>query len=341
MKSRSAVLAILCLAAACSAKDSRNGSVAAARHPSHTAPTNAPASSTDSQRKPVYTSAVREGIWYQAGRYRVRSLVPDAAIVPIGDLPIITHENPEKDFCGHDNVGSGAEARWSLSRGWRINYETTLGPIRLINVFRHYEPVNAICYQVDARIILFEHGVPIATILSGAMGEGPIEILENAGRGALRLVNEVGDPPFGELFLKGRDIEIRPLPPADRICDDTILPNVFGKPIGRARTILHRSGWESEPQPPPARFRDVDGNLSVDNYHDYDLYKNGFKERSDCNPMGFCDFNYRHGKTSIKLHTYDEKVVDYFETCPIGLLRLNGDLSQQTDNMRQSIEYSL
>jgi hypothetical protein len=318
MKSQPAVLAVLCLTAACSAKDGGNGSaaVAAARHPPYTAPTKGPASVTDSKRETVYTSAVREGIWYQAGRHRVRSLVPDAAIVSIGDLPVIPYEKPEKDFCGRDNAASGAEARWASSRGWRINLETTLGPIRLINVFRRYEPVNAICYQIDARIILFEHGVPIATILSGVMGEGPIEVLEDTDHGGFRLENEVGDPPFGELFLTGRDIEIRPLPPADRICGDTLLPNVFGKRIGRARRILRGSGWKSEPQPPPARYRDVDGNLSIENYTDDGLYKKGFKERSDCNPMGFCDFNYRRGKVAIKLHTYDETVTRYYETCP-------------------------
>ena len=157
LKSRSVVLAALCLAAACSAKESGDGSVAAARHSPHTAPTNASASSVDSERKTVYTAAVREGVWYRAGRYRVRSLVPDAAIVPISDLPVIAYEKNANDVCGPHDTVSSAEARWSLSRGWRINSDTTLGPIRLINAFRRYEYVGAVCYQTDARIILFEH----------------------------------------------------------------------------------------------------------------------------------------------------------------------------------------
>lgn len=316
MKGRSGVLALLCLLTACSPKDGGDRRAPTSRAPSSTDHMDAAAIWTNSRHDSVYTPSIRKGVWYQAGGYRMGSLVPDAAIVPIQGLPVIPHEKSENDFCSRYKDPPGVEARSARGRGWRTDYDVSFGPITFVNIFRHYEYVGAMCYEDGARFVLFDHGAPIAAIISGARGEGAIGSVEKMESGALRLVNSLGDAPFGDLFLTGRTIEIRSLPAADTVCDGRhMVPNVFGMPIEKARRILGKAGWTPITAAPPTVANDPDNSTEVeDNLDRIDLYGRGIKEVTECNPMGFCAFSYQSDGARLDLSTHGN-VNDYGVDC--------------------------
>lgn len=306
MEGRSGALAVLCLLAACSSKDDGKRGAPTSRASSSVDHANASAFWTNSRRDTVYTESIRNGAWYQTGSYRMRSLVPDAAIVPIHGLPGISHEKSKNDFCSRYNDPPGAEARSARRLGWRTDYDGSFGQITFVNMFRHYEYVGALCYQDGARLVLFDRGAPIAVIISGARAEGAIGWIEKMESGALRLENSLGDAPFGDLFLTGRDIEIRPLPAADTVCNGRhMVPNVFGMPIEKARRILGKAGWAPVTAPPPIVVHDSDSSTEVqDDLGQIDLYRRGIKEVTECNPMGFCTFSYRSNGARLDLSTH-------------------------------------
>jgi len=319
MEGRLGVLAVLCLLAACSSEDDGNRGAPTLRASSSVDLANASALWANSRRDTVYTASIRKGVWYQTGSYRMRSLVPDAAIVPIHGLPVIPHEKSENDFCSRYKGPPGAEARSTRRLGWRTDYDASFGQITFVNMFRHYEYVGASCYEDGARFVLFDHGAPIAVIISGARAEGPIGSVEKMESGALRLVNSLGDAPFGDLFLKGRDIEIRSLPAADTVCNGRhTVPNVFGMPIEKARRILGKAGWAPITATPPVVVHDPDNSTEVaDDLDQIDLYGRGIKEVTECNPMGFCTFGYQSGGARLDLSTHGN-VNDYGVDCADG-----------------------
>ncbi|GAA0314055.1 hypothetical protein GCM10009087_25540 [Sphingomonas oligophenolica] len=260
---------------------------------------------------------LKTGIWYQAGSYRVRSLVPNVSIAPSLDLPVVAYKKYESDFCGSEGpIRETPEGRWARSRGWRVDDQGTFGPLTVVSVLRRYDYQAQFCGQVDGRIILFDHGKPIASVHVGdADDEGQVDGLGVRANGALRLTN-MWFKPFGDLFVEGRDIEVRPLPRSDSICDGAAtLPNVFGKPIAQARSILGRSGWKADPQPPPVVTKNPDGSLEFENSDDYNMYNRGFKEEKNCDPRGFCEFHYKRGEIKVMLYTQGEEVVQHYEEC--------------------------
>jgi hypothetical protein len=164
--------------------------------------------------------------------------------------------------------------------------------------------------------VLFDNGKPIASIHVGDVDdEAQVDGLGARANGALRLEN-MWLKPFGDLFVEGRDIEVRPLPRFDSICDGAArLPNVFGKPIARARAILGRSGWKADRQPPPVVTKNPDGALEIENSDDYRLYRRGFREVQECSPNGFCEFHYKRGAIRIILITQGEEIIQHREEC--------------------------
>lgn len=318
MGGRSGVLAALCLLAACSAKH-EDKEAAAAPSRDRATPMQATASALDNGNQTLFAPAVRTGIWYQAGAYRVRSLVPNVSIAPTPDLPTIAYRKDENDFCGeYHPTQRTPEGKWARSRGWRVGEEIVLGSVTIVNVLRRYGYEAQACNQIDGRTVLFDHGRPIAAIHVGKPDDTlQAEELVDMGNGAIRLKN-LWVKPFGDLFVKGHDVEIRPLPPADTICDKAILPNVFGKSFSRARSILRGSGWKPDPVAAPALLENVDGNLYSEDRTASDLRKQGYTEVNNCNPMSFCEFHYRRGKLRVMLYTQGDEVVQHFEDCPTG-----------------------
>jgi len=310
LSARSVILAILCLTG-CSAADERNDAAVAARAQATTQP---------SKKASVHSPAPRIGTWYSAGPYRVRSLVPGVFIVPAVNLPVVDYIGDQDRFCGtlYETPGT-AEGKWARSRGWRPGLEMALGQLTMVNVMRRYDYQAQGCGQIDGKVILFDHGRPIAAItvkLPPAVNLS-IDNWEKMRSGAVRLKEE-WTPPYGDLTIAGRDIEIRPLPASDPVCRrKQAVPNVFGQEIQRARTILRSAGWKPVRTILPVYPRDSDGSLVIDDLTRFALHEEGIKEAAYCAPTGVCGFEYRSNGASLTVTTEGETVFDYSVTCRV------------------------
>lgn len=311
---RSGILVILCMMAACSVKDD-SGKSAKTSSRQRLKPAQATVYGMGNEN--FFASAARTGVWYPAGAYRVRSLVPGVSVAPLPDLPVIAYKKDANDFCGEDYPTQHTpEGKWARSRGWRIGDEIVFGPVTIVNVLRRYYYEAQACNQIDGGAVLFDHGRPIAAIHVGKPDDTlQVEELGDVEKGALRLKNR-WVKPFGDLLVKGHDIEIRPLPSTETLCGEAILPNVFGESFARARSILGRWGWKPDPVAAPTLSKDIDGNLYSDDRTASDLRKQGYTEVNNCNPMSFCEFHYRRGKIKVMLYTQGDEVVQHFEDCP-------------------------
>jgi len=323
MASRAGIFAILCLAGACSAKDDKSASTAALeRHRAKPVQAAASVPGDATGDRIIFTSAVREGIWYQASAYRVRSVVPRASITPTFDLPAIARkEDVNEGYCADLRAPLTPEGKWARARGWRVNAEAIFGGLTLVNVLRAYSYGQAAitCGEIDGRVIVFDHGKPIATIIAGEVAGGTtIQAFGHPEGGGLRLENHHGDAPFGDLFVTGRDIEIRPLPSADTVCNGKwTVPNIFDKPITQARRILAKAGWKPITAPPPIVEIQPDGSLDFQEDEDWTiLYRSGVKEAIYCANTNYCGFRYGARGATLYVETEGKLVTLYSADCP-------------------------
>lgn len=314
MRGRTGVLAILCLVAGCSGKADGNA-VAAATPRAPTKPAPPAISAHDDRYRTLFTPAVSMATWYPAGAYRVRSRAPAVAIAPATDLPLIRHEPGDNAFCP-DPRPETPEGKWAQSRGWQIGSEDTLGPLTIVTVLRKFiNGSGGECVAIDGRSLVFDHGKPIASIVTVSVDGFQLARSEETERGAIRLIGAIEAAPYGDLVVKGRDIEIEPLPPSDTACHGKqIVPNIFGQPIQVARRILRRAGWR--PVPTRRHLPVLDDNGMGDGWDGADyLYADGITEVTECEPHGQCSLGYRTRGATSTVVTESGTVTWYWIDC--------------------------
>lgn len=312
---RTRIFAILCLASACSAKDDENASTATPHQRAKPVPVSATPVS-DERYRTIFTPAVRVGTWYRAGAFRVRSVAPGVSIAPTPDLPVISYEKGDDPYCptiARAETPAGKQAR---SLGWRVGNEGSFGPLTIVSVLRKaVHGPGGECQAIDGRLLLFDHGRPIATIVTVSPDSYQFGSWKKTTRGALRLETGLREPPYGDLYIQEQDIDIEPLPPSDTGCNgQKTVPNIFGKPIKDAREILRRAGWEPIPmhrQPPVVNSNGM-GDVWVE--EDY-FYRDGITEVTNCDHRGLCVFQYRSGRATVVVYTQGEPVTAYDLNC--------------------------
>lgn len=237
---------------------------------------------------------MRTGIWYRAGAFRVRSLMPGVSIAPTSDLPVVPRLANDNSDCPSTAQPKTPEGKWVLSRCWRITDEDRFGPLTMVNAMRSFAlGFNSDCHPIAGRFLLFNGGKIIATIVTTSPDDADFGRWEKTTGGGLRLTTVPDEPPFGDLFVRGRDVDIEPLPQSEKACDGTkTMPNVFGKPIETARRILRRAGWRAVPV--QYSFEDLDdGDFELRHY-----YGKGITEVTTCEPHSWCEFGYRSGRAT-------------------------------------------
>ncbi|MEP7005660.1 MAG: hypothetical protein ABI810_06740 [Sphingomonas bacterium] len=174
--------------------------------------------------------------------------MPNVSIAPTADLPIIAYRKDENDFCGeYHPTQRTPEGKWARSRGWRVGGEVVFGSVTIVNVLRRYGYEAKACNQIDGRGVLFDHGCPIAAIHVGKPDDTlQAEELVDIGNGALRLKN-LWVKPFDDLFVKGHDVEIRPLPPDRRDLRQGDITQCFRKVVCADPLNITRIGMEAGP----------------------------------------------------------------------------------------------
>ncbi|MEP7005661.1 MAG: PASTA domain-containing protein [Sphingomonas bacterium] len=229
---------------------------------------------------------------------------------------MIIREKQDDAYCPDKPKAETPEGRWAVARGWRISSERKLGQLVAVNVVRHLEhDVGGLCISIDGQFLLFDHGRPIASVMTVSEYGYQLGFLSETERGGFRIESGLKEPPFGDLFVKGDDIDIEPLPPSETWCDGKKpVPNIFGKPIQEARKILRRAGWKPVP-----RYRRLpaigdDGKGDIFSGEDY-LYHDGVTEVVGCEPRGQCWLDYRSGQATAEILTQGEHVTNYGVDC--------------------------
>lgn len=311
------MLAALCLLAACSAKQEEKHSAAGgrSRHPAKIAPTSTVARETDDRPVFAFKPALHVGTWFHAGKYDVRTLVRTASIEPSTDLPVVAFRRDQYDFCGRYVPPPVTPAGiWARSRGWRVAAEARLGPLTFVNVLRSYYYEAQTCSQIDGRISVFDGDRPIATIVTSSVNGYQADYFGGPDD-RLRLQN-IREVPFGDVVLKARNIEIKPLPPVDRFCGGRkAVPNIYGQSINRARSILRKAGWQPVRAAPPEIAKDPDGDDFFADLEGSDFYRKGITEVTGCSPTGFCGFRYQSGRAWMEVQTSGGIITDYEPDC--------------------------
>ena len=313
MRNQVTILAILCVTAACSPK----GDEAAANGVAVTENIAESSALTDDESlRTVPTPAATTGTWYQAGAYRLRSRASGVSIAPTPDLPVVVYEKKDEPYCDDNASPQSAEGKWARARGWRISSEDKLGPLTIVSVLRRGKHGRGgECVAIDGRFLVFDHGRPIATIVTASVEGYQLNQLETMATGALRLWSGSQEPPYGDLALKGRDLEITPLPPSDKVCDGRrTMPNVFAKPIQEARKKLFAAGWRPVTRRRQLPVLDEDGYGELWSGADY-LYNEGVREVDECEPRDQCSFTYRARGAKVMILAQSERVTAYLVDC--------------------------
>jgi len=270
----------------------------------------------DEAYRTVPIPTTRIGTWYRAGAYRIRSRTPAVTIAPTPDLPIIPHDARDNPYCPGIEAPQTAAGKWARARGWRVSGEEALGPLTAVNVLRR--PDNSLagdCQAIDGRVVVFDREQPIASVATTSTDGYQISWSEPMASGALRLTANIVEAPFGDLSLNGHDLEVAPIPPADRVCNDrTSVPNIFAKPIQTARKTLAKAGWAPVPTRRTLPVIDDEGYGDIWSGADY-RYHDGITEVTDCEPHGRCSFAYRTPGASIEVITQGDSVTAYAVTC--------------------------
>ena len=186
-----------------------------------------------------------------------------------------------------------------MSRGWRITDEDRFGPLTMVNAMRSFAlGPNGDCYPITGRFLLFADGKIIATIVKTSPDYADFGEWEKTSGGGLRLTTVPDEPPYGDLFVRGGDVDIEPLPPRESVCNGTkTIPNVFGQEIETARRIMRRAGWKAVPV--QYSLDDLDtGAFGLRHY-----YGKGITEVTTCEPHGWCEFGYRSGRATALIYT--------------------------------------
>jgi len=246
----------------------------------------------------------------------VRSDLPTVRFVPLQRLPRAPAMN-RVEFCRHLLSAPRSDAgRQVAAAGWAVTREARLGPYEIVSFVGAIEPgTSGSCRLGDGNLGVFRGGGLVAIAYAPTAGAATIGTLRPFGTDALRLWD--GDflsQPAADLRLgAGDSLTIESLAAEEPVCGGSaMVPNIYGKPIDQARTMLLRHGWT--PTLPAGPREGNDPRVA-------ELVRRGLPEVEDCSGtgFGFCGFTYRGRGGTLNVTTVGDNdmpaVAGYDATC--------------------------
>lgn len=254
------------------------------------------------------------------GAIRVQSMVEALRIVPLQRLPRApaSAAGEARADCRHLLAAPRTPAgRQVADAGWGVTGEAVIGPYQAVSFVGSFERgTSGSCQLGQGNVGLFR-GAALAFVVyapaGGSRSIGRAMALDGVG---LRIWD--GDflsQPMADLRLGADDSPaIQPLAAQETVCNGKgSVPNIYGRPINEARTLLERSGWSPVSPRRPAGER-LDGRVA-------DLVKRGVPEVEDCSGtgFGFCGYGYRGTVGALSVTTVGDddypKVSGYGVRC--------------------------
>lgn len=225
----------------------------------------------------------------EAEALRTASDIAGASLVALGALPHSPENGTLDAFCAQYRAKTATAAGRDVAKlGWIVTSEAPLGRYTVVTFASGFKPgTSAICFARNANIGVFDGTTLVAlgyTARAAGWQLGSVEPLES---GALLVWGGDGpSAPIGELREEHGGLRLTAVAAERTYCHGrAVVPNVYGKPLDKARKILISHGWQ--PLRPHEKPNEMDGAAT--------LAKHGIIEAEACSGtgMGYCALRYR------------------------------------------------
>ena len=248
---------------------------------------------------------------------QTRSDIKGASLVSLGALPR-SPENGSLDESCEDYRAKKLTAvgRQVAKLGWIVTSEGSLGRYHVVTFASGFTPgTSAMCFARNANIGIFDGSRLVALAYSSHMPGGPLGTVQPLESGALLLWSDPPGSPVGELHQEANGLRLTAIAPERTFCHRrAVVPNVYGKPLDAARTILIAHGWR------PLRPSESPGKWDLAT----ELARRGIVEAQACSGtgVGYCNFSYENPVGVLDMTTVggeekpaDNIVVSYSVSC--------------------------
>ncbi|MBC7990569.1 MAG: hypothetical protein H7Y19_13430, partial [Luteimonas sp.] len=205
-------------------------------------------------------------------------------------------------FCrnGAIDPSKTAAGKQAAALGWLVTSEQQAAGYTAIGVFsRGSQGTSGTCFIADGNIVIYRDARPVAIVY----GDVPVDdeggsiggVVATLTAGRLRISDwtPVGSES-ADITLAPDRIDVVAIAEKETACGDITVPNIRGKSIPQARTLLAPFGWR------PAVFGDA---ASKDNPYDAarDYRNEGLTEFETCSGTGygFCSVRYDHRSGAV------------------------------------------
>ncbi|TPM37206.1 hypothetical protein [Mesorhizobium sp. B2-3-4] len=202
--------------------------------------------------------------------------------------------------------------------GWGVTAELPLGPYQAVSFAGQFDPATSGTCEVDkGNVAIFQDQKLIALAYAGKGSKQTIGTISALQDGLRVWDGGLVGSPVADLHVRdGHLLQITAIAAEDLVCaGQGKVPNVYGKPIDKARQALGSSGWEPLKNPKDLAADEVQYGQELA------LSRRGIVEVDSCSGTGFnfCGFYYRKGDMELSVTTVGEgdfpAVVDYHAAC--------------------------
>lgn len=240
---------------------------------------------------------------YAQTAIKLSSEVPPITLTAPASLP----ENPEKtnaaadDYCDQDIVEPASPAaKLVADKHWLVTSEANMGHYRVVSFVGSLMPrMDGNCGATHGRVAVFEKTTLVALAAPADDEKGPAPGKVDERDGDSLIVERLSyGLPVGELHQDAEGIRLTVFSAKQGFCHGTVfVPNVYGMPIRRARTVFATAGWKPVPAP-----RHSAGAEAV-------LQTQGVVEANECDETApyDCSFTYQNAGQTLSVSTIADK----------------------------------
>jgi hypothetical protein len=268
----------------------------------------------------VLTCAIPRGAM-ASETIQTKSDLKGASVVGLAVLPHSPESEALDDYCeGYREKRLTETGKQVAKAGWIVTSEARLGPYNVVTFVSGFDPgTSGLCFARNANIGIFKSSSLVALAYTSPSSNRKFGIVEPLESGALLVWDGEGvGAPVGELRADDRGLRLTNTAPERTFCNlKAVVPNIYGKPLDAARSILIAHGWQ------PLRPKEKPG--EPDNA--YTLAKRGVIEAESCSGtgVGYCAFSYKGSAGTLGVTTVggepkpaDNTVVRYDVACSGG-----------------------
>lgn len=222
-------------------------------------------------------------------------LIAEIENIPEGPSPDVDNRICQRFLIKPETI-SGIEFQ---RMGWGVMSEVKLGPYQFVNFAGEFnQGTSGMCERSKGKIAVF-HDQKLTSIIFTKPEDdyliGNLEVIEG---GALRVLSgEFIEWPVADIQLTNDGYKIKEISELQSFCEGkSIVPNIYGDTISRARERLFKFGW--------APSKSGDGLWT----RAQGMKDSGITEIQSCSGTGLarCFFNYDGANASLKIVTLGE-----------------------------------